>query len=44
VWEVRDFAHPDYPELPADFDLHRADNEVTGGSYHAEFDAWLVPR
>lgn len=44
VWEVRDFSSPDYPSLPADFDLYRADNRVAGGSYHAGFDAWLVPR
>ena len=44
VWEVRGFQSVDYPDLPADFDLHRADNEVPGGSYHADFDAWLVPK
>jgi hypothetical protein len=44
VWEVRGFESADYPELPADFDLHRADNQVPGGSYHADFDAWLVPK
>jgi hypothetical protein len=44
VWEVRGFSHPDYPNVPADFDLYRRDNEVTGGRYDAEFDAWLVPR
>jgi hypothetical protein len=43
VWEVRSFSHPDYPDLPRDFDLYRKDNEVSGGSYNAEFDAWLVP-
>jgi hypothetical protein len=44
VWEIRGFAHPDYTELPADFDLYRIDNEVAGGSAHTEFNAWLVPR
>jgi hypothetical protein len=46
VWEVRGFSHPDaeYGDLPADFDLHRRDNELPGGSFHAGFDAWLVPR
>ncbi|MFZ6180895.1 G8 domain-containing protein [Nannocystis pusilla] len=44
VWEVRGFSHPDYPDLPANFDLYRADNMVAGGSYHADFDAWLVPQ
>lgn len=44
VWEVRDFVHPDYPTLPRNFDLYRRDNQVATGSYHAEFDAWLVPR
>jgi hypothetical protein len=46
LWEVRGFSHPDaeYRDLPADFDLHRRDNEVTGGALHAGFDAWLVPR
>jgi hypothetical protein len=46
VWEVRGFSHPDpeYANLPADFDLYRRDNEVAGGSHHAAFDAWLVPR
>ncbi|MCY1065140.1 hypothetical protein OV090_10230 [Nannocystis sp. RBIL2] len=44
IWEVRGFSSPDYPDLPPDFDLHRADNEVEGGSYYAPFDAWLVPR
>jgi hypothetical protein len=44
VWEVRAFSHPDYPDLPADFDLYRRDNEVAGGALNAEFDAWLVPR
>jgi hypothetical protein len=44
VWEVRGFQSVDYPDLPADFDLYRADNEVPGGSYHADFDAWLVPK
>ncbi|AUX30699.1 uncharacterized protein SOCE836_028100 [Sorangium cellulosum] len=33
-----------FPDLPADFDLYRADNEVEGGAYFAPFDAWLVPR
>jgi hypothetical protein len=44
LWEVRGFSHPDYPNLPANFDLYRRDNFVSGGSHHAEFDAWLVPR
>jgi hypothetical protein len=44
IWEVRGFSHPDYPALPANFDLYRRDNQVAGGSYHAAFDAWLVPR
>jgi hypothetical protein len=44
TWEVRGFSHPDYPALPANFDLYRKDNKVAGGSYHAGFDAWLVPR
>jgi hypothetical protein len=43
-WEVRNFSHPDYPSLPANFDLYRKDNPVAGGSYFADFDAWLVPR
>jgi len=45
-WEVRGFQHPDaeYQDLPADFDLYRRDNQVAGGSHHAGFDAWLVPR
>jgi hypothetical protein len=44
VWEVRGFFSPDHPDLPADFDLHRKDNQIAGGSYYAPFDAWLVPR
>jgi hypothetical protein len=44
IWEVRGFSHPDYSGLPANFDLFRKDNKVAGGSYHAGFDAWLVPR
>jgi len=44
VWEIRGFSHPDYPTLPASFDLYRKDNQVSGGSYNADFDAWLVPR
>ena len=44
IWEVRKFSHPDYPNLPANFDLYRRDNQVSGGSHHADFDAWLVPR
>jgi len=46
VWEIRGFSHPDaeYRDLPPDFDLYRRDNEVPGGSHHAQFDAWLVPR
>lgn len=44
VWEVRGFSSPDYTDLPADFDLYRADNHIDGGSYYAAFDAWLVPR
>jgi hypothetical protein len=44
LWEVRSFSHPDYPTLPANFDLYRRDNQVAGGSYYAQFDAWLVPR
>ncbi|WP_437329818.1 G8 domain-containing protein [Sorangium sp. So ce381] len=44
TWEVRGFSSPDFPDLPADFDLYRADNEVEGGAYFAPFDAWLVPR
>jgi hypothetical protein len=43
-WEFRNFSHPDYPDLPENFDLYRRDNEVSGGTYHEEFDAWLVPR
>ena len=43
-WEVRGFHHTDYPNLPENFDLYRRDNEVAGGSYYADFDAWLVPR
>ncbi len=44
LWEVRGFSHPDYPALPANFDLYRRDNQVPGGSYYPAFDAWLVPR
>lgn len=44
LWEVRRFSHPDYPTLPANFDLYRRDNQVPGGSYNVAFDAWLVPR
>jgi hypothetical protein len=44
VWEIRGFQHSDYPNLPANFDLYRKDNQVSGGSYNADFDAWLVPR
>jgi hypothetical protein len=44
VWEVRGFSSPDYPSLPADFDLYRPDNAVAGGAYFSPFDAWLVPR
>jgi hypothetical protein len=46
IWEVRGFSHPDaeYADLPADFDLHRSDNEVAGGHLDPRFDAWLVPR
>ena len=44
LWEVRGFSHPDYPTLPANFDLYRRDNQVSGGSYYPAFDAWLVPR
>jgi len=44
LWEVRGFSHPDYPALPANFDLYHRDNHVAGGSYYAAFDAWLVPR
>jgi hypothetical protein len=44
LWEVRGFVHADYPDLPANFDLYRRDNQVSGGSHNAEFDAWLVPR
>jgi hypothetical protein len=44
VWEIRGFAHPDHPELPADFDLFRADATVDGGVPAPEFDAILVPR
>lgn len=44
VWEIRGFSHSDYPALPTNFDLYRSDNRVAGGSYHAGFDAWLVPR
>ncbi|AGC45998.1 hypothetical protein MYSTI_04706 [Myxococcus stipitatus DSM 14675] len=43
-WEVRDFQHADYPTLPKNFDLYRKDNQVAGGAYNADFDAWLVPR
>jgi hypothetical protein len=43
-WELRNFTHPDYPDLPENFDLYRRDNEVEGGTYYEEFDAWLVPR
>jgi hypothetical protein len=44
LWEICGFSHPDYPALPASFDLYRKDNQVAGGSYSAAFDAWLVPR
>jgi hypothetical protein len=44
VWEIRGFQHVDYPNLPANFDLYRRDNQVAGGSHNADFDAWLVPR
>ncbi|MBC8070189.1 MAG: G8 domain-containing protein, partial [Deltaproteobacteria bacterium] len=44
VWEIRGFTHPDYPDLPADFDLYRRDYQVEGGQSMPEFDAWLVPR
>ena len=44
VWEVRGFSSPDYPTLPANFDLYHRTNEVAGGSYHEDFDAWLVPQ
>jgi hypothetical protein len=44
VWEIRGFVHPDHPELPVDFDLHRADAAIEGGVAAPEFDAWLVPR
>jgi hypothetical protein len=46
IWEVRGFSHPDaeYRDLPADFDLHRRDNQIAGGALHSGFDAWLVPR
>jgi hypothetical protein len=44
VWEIRGFVHPDYPELPIDFDLYRADAGVPGGMAVPELDAWLVPR
>jgi hypothetical protein len=44
VWEIRGFQHSDYPNLPVNFDLYRKDNQVSGGSYNADFDAWLVPR
>jgi hypothetical protein len=46
LWEVRGFRHPDpeYRDLPADFDLYRSDNQVTGGALHDGFGAWLVPR
>jgi hypothetical protein len=43
VWEVRNFRHPDYPDLPLHFNLYRRDNQVAGGYLHAVFDAWLVP-
>ena len=43
VWEVRGMSHPSYPSLK-NFDLHHRENKVAGGSYNAEFDAWLVPR
>lgn len=43
IWEIRGFSSPDYPDLPADFDLYRPDNQVAGGSYYPDFDAWLVP-
>jgi hypothetical protein len=44
VWEIRGFEHPDYPDVPADFDLYRADAAIEGGVAAPEFDAWLVPR
>jgi hypothetical protein len=44
VWEVRGFSHPNYPALPANFDLYRRDNQVPGGMLYPAFDAWLVPR
>ena len=44
VWEIRGFVHPDFADLPADFDLYRRDHEVDGGFLVPEFDAWLVPR
>ncbi|MFZ6180849.1 hypothetical protein [Nannocystis pusilla] len=44
ICEVRGFSSTDNLDLPPDFDLRRADNEVEGGSYDAPFDAWLVPR
>jgi hypothetical protein len=43
-WEVRNFIHADYPSLPKNFDLYRKDNQVAGGAYNADFDAWLVPQ
>ena len=44
LWEVRGFSSPDYADLPANFDLYHRDNEVAGGAYHEDFDAWLVPQ
>ncbi|NUP10954.1 MAG: hypothetical protein HOW73_33325 [Polyangiaceae bacterium] len=46
MWMIRGYSSDDpaYSDLPADFDLYRADNEVDGGYYYEPFDAWLVPR
>ncbi len=44
VWKIRNFSSPDYPNLPANFDLYRRDNTVAGGSLNTDFDAWLVPQ
>jgi hypothetical protein len=44
TWQIRGFSHPDYADLPTNFDLYRKDNQVAGGSYNSSFDAWLVPR
>ena len=44
VWQIRGFEHPDYPELPAYFDLVPPDQPQTEGYAASQFEAWLVPR